>query len=117
MAKKKTTKTKLPVTKHVAHSAIQMSPKAIKSHLDETVVGQDHARCREHLNRNGGWVEPSSVLSLRHQVLAHALSALNGHFKSEVLATPNQLKEQIDRVLDANNSKPVFGQFEEVSNA
>jgi hypothetical protein len=75
----------------------------------DKIRDQLHKHCREFLNRNGGWVEPSSVTSLSHKVLVHALSGLNGYYKSESLANPNQLQEQIDGALVSFGMEPIFG--------
>lgn len=61
-------------------------------------------------------MEPSEVTSLCHKVMTKALAAINDHYEAETLATPNQLKEQIDRVLVLSGLEPTFGKFTEVSN-
>ncbi len=88
------------------------SPFASLKEADQ-VRGRVYERCREHLNCNGGWVEPTDVRSLTDKVLAQALSALNGYYKAEKLATANQLQEQIDTVLVNAHMAPVFGRFNE----
>ena len=95
---------------------VQLGDSPVKSlRAAKRIMDQVHHRCKEHLSGKGGWVEPASVFSLCQRVLSHALSALNVHYQSESLATPNQLKEQIDTVLANNNLEPVFGDFEEVA--
>ena len=81
-----------------------------------SILSRVRRNCKQHLSRSSQWVEPSDVTSLCYKVMANALVAINGSYNAETLATPNQLKEQIDIVLVSNGMDPAFGSITEVAN-